>query len=652
MSAEITGEQANSLDPSVVPDTVEQPNINCDCFRLLHTAQPIASRPQRPGCDHPDCPYQYLQRDTFTSEAYKIQLKNIHKYTGFKQLKKLLDSLNVKYRKVKLLPEVTFITFCTVEDRDAAIAILDGYVWRGKSFEAKVAIGKADPLLHKRHATADSFEAPDEKRTCVGEVLSSEDQADRLRDIVTPLYRLPYNPDQLLEKSNHVISVLALMRTKLIESNPSISDSLLTLGLQRDSSNKLCACPLLEIVPSPITAEYRNKSELTIGCDLEGQGPIVGFRLTKYRDGLTAVGSFNHVDILPKSTVSILDEVQRFIDSFRNVQSESRCPTLTTYDPITHSGHWRHLLIRESRLGDLLLLLDIHPQQLKQEEMDELCERFRHWFIGNSGQGAPKVTSLYFSTRRNTSERFNTSNTRLLFGKDHIVEKCCGLEFQISLDAFFQINTLAAELLYEEVSKFASGAYDSLSKTHSNADYFQGDKDQPGIPASDGHRSTCLLDICCGTGTIALCLSKHFDQVIGIELVQSAVADAKQNATRNGIGNAQFYAGQADKTLLDVMSTIPKESNIVAVVDPPRSGIRNTVIQTLRRCTRLERIVYVSCNLEAAMQDFIDFARPTSNRFQGAPFIPTLARPVDLFPQTRHVEVVILLQRIRSPQNS
>ncbi|OON18322.1 hypothetical protein X801_05824, partial [Opisthorchis viverrini] len=371
--------------------------------------------------------------------------------------------------------------------------------------------------------------------------------------------------------------------------------------------------------------------------------PIVGFRLTKYRDGLTAVGSFHHVDILPKSTVSILDEVQRFIDSFRNVQSESRCPTLTTYDPITHSGHWRHLLIRESRLGDLLLLLDIHPQQLKQEEMDYLCERFRNWFVDNSGQVDPKVTSLYFSTRRNTSEKFDTSNTRLLFGKDHIVEKCCGLEFRISLDAFFQVNTLAAELLYEEVSKFASGAYDNFSGTHSNTDCSQSDKDQPSTPASDCHRTTYLLDICCGTGTIALCLSKA------------------------SIENAQFYAGQADKVLFDVMSTIPKESNIVAVVDPPRSGIRNTVIQTLRRCTRLERIVYVSCNLEAAMQDFIErkmsplfvmcsfnysFARPTSNRFQGAPFIPTLARPVDLFPQTRHVEVVILLQRIRYPQTS
>ncbi|CAH8481708.1 unnamed protein product [Dicrocoelium dendriticum] len=225
------------------------------------------------------------------------------------------------------------------------------------------------------------------------------------------------------------------------------------------------------------------------------------------------------------------------------------------------------------------------------------------------------------------------------------MERCCGLSFRISLTAFFQVNTLAAELLYQEVARFVTGAYD-LRHGRDGDLVTPVDREAKTEANDDSKCQSVLLDVCCGTGTIGLCLSKHFDRVIGIELAQSAVEDARQNARQNNIENVQFYCGRADKILQDVISTLPTDCNIVAVVDPPRSGLHNVVIQCLRRCARLQRIVFVSCDLDAAAKDFIDFARPTSNRFVGAPFVPVVAKAVDLFPQTRHVEVILLLQRV------
>ncbi|KAF8568655.1 hypothetical protein P879_05705, partial [Paragonimus westermani] len=394
----------------------------------------------------------------------------------------------------------------------------------------------------------------------------------------------------------------------------------------------------------PIIANYRNKSELTIGKDLDGHGPVIGFRFSKYRDGLTAVGSFHGCTILPRATMDMLDHLQKFLDSYVStcpMSEPTMDPPLDTLNPITNRGHWRQVVSRESRNGDRLLLVDIHPQNLSKDEIQRVSDRLTRWFTDCD---KPKVTSLFLATRTRTSESFDATNTKLLWGKDHIVERCCDLNFRVSPTAFFQVNTLAAELLYEEIAKFASGAYDHLVPKLKFIEIKATVQDHGAVCKARG--DSILLDVCCGTGTIALCLAKHFDRVIGIELVASAVEDAKQNAAVNGITNATFHCGSADKVLSNLLSTFPKDSTVVAVVDPPRSGLHAAVVQCLRRCVRLQRIIFVSCNLEAAMQDFVDFVRPTSNRFQGAPFVPLLAEPVDLFPQTRHIEVILLLQRV------
>ncbi|KAF8562601.1 hypothetical protein P879_11359 [Paragonimus westermani] len=233
---------------------VTDPPKQCTCFEILHSGQHARRDEPRPllGCDHPDCPYRYLQRDTFTSEAFKIQVKNIHRYTGFKQLKKLLDTLNVKYRKVKLLKDVTFITLSSVEDRDAAVTILNGHVWRGQTLEAKIAAGRADPLLERKHRAFDEPKGTDAKRlrTCE-EISEGTDPTDLLRDTVTPLWRLPYDPDQITEKRSALLTTLAIMRSRLVGCNSRIEFSLSDSdSVERDSSNNACVCPLLDTIRS------------------------------------------------------------------------------------------------------------------------------------------------------------------------------------------------------------------------------------------------------------------------------------------------------------------------------------------------------------------------------------------------------------------
>ncbi|KAF5399518.1 tRNA (Uracil-5-)-methyltransferase A [Paragonimus heterotremus] len=418
------------------------PPKQCTCFEILHSGQHTRRGESRPllGCDHPDCPYRYLQRDTFTSEAFKIQVKNVHRYTGFKQLKKLLDTLNVKYRKVKLLKDVTFITLSSVEDRDAAVTVLNGHVWRGQTLEAKIAAGRADPLLEKKHRAFDEPEGTDAKRLRIcEEIFDGTDPADLLRDTVTPLWRLPYDPDQIAEKRSALLTTLAITRSRLIGCNWSIESLLCDIdSVERDSSNNACVCPLLDTIRSPIITNYRNKSELTIGRDLDGRGPVIGFRFSKYRDGLTAVGCFHGCTILPRATMDMLDHLQKFLDSYVSacpVSETTMDPPLDTLNPTTHQGHWRQVVSRESRNGDRLLLVDIHPQNLSKDEIQRVSDRLTRWFTDCD---KPKVTSLFLATRTRTSESFDATNTKLLWGKDHIVERCCDLNFRVSPTAFFQ----------------------------------------------------------------------------------------------------------------------------------------------------------------------------------------------------------------------
>lgn len=157
--------------------------------------------------------------------------------------------------------------------------------------------------------------------------------------------------------------------------------------------------------------------------------------------------------------------------------------------------------------------------------------------------------------------------------------------------------------------------------------------------------NTTVLDVCCGTGTIGLSMASNCGQVLGVETVAEAIHDAKHNAVTNNLSEkCEFYTAKAED-ILDILIGKVKCDKVVAIVDPPRSGVNIKVIQTLRKCSKLTTIVFAFCDAKAAVKNFIDLARPSSNSYKGSPFIPKAIIPVDMFPSTPHYELLVLFQR-------
>lgn len=157
-----------------------------------------------------------------------------------------------------------------------------------------------------------------------------------------------------------------------------------------------------------------------------------------------------------------------------------------------------------------------------------------------------------------------------------------------------------------------------------------------------------LLDLCCGAGTIGLCLAKHVDKVIGIEINLEAVEDAKYNAKQNGIVNAEFVCGAVEDKLNQLDEIYESSCQVIAVLDPPRAGVHSKVIRTLRKAKTVKSLMYLACSVSNASQNLVDICRPPSSRMGGTPFLPVRAIPVDLFPHTLHCELVLCYDHIIS----
>ena len=186
----------------------------------------------------------------------------------------------------------------------------------------------------------------------------------------------------------------------------------------------------------------------------------------------------------------------------------------------------------------------------------------------------------------------------------------------ISPQAFFQVNTLAAEVLYKTVGDIA-----------------------------DLTEKSSLVDVCCGTGTIGLCLAARVKNVVGVEIVAEAVRDAQKNAENNGVKNCDFFTGKAEDILGNILRDIDSK-DIVAIVDPPRAGLHPRALSAIRNTAAIKRLVYVSCDAKNAMKNFVDLARPASKTAKGDPFLPVKVIPVDLFPHSRGFELVLLFERV------
>jgi 23S rRNA (uracil1939-C5)-methyltransferase len=192
-----------------------------------------------------------------------------------------------------------------------------------------------------------------------------------------------------------------------------------------------------------------------------------------------------------------------------------------------------------------------------------------------------------------------------VLGEEYLREELAGLKLEISHGAFFQTNTEMAERLYAVAAEFA------------------------GLSGSER-----VFDLYCGIGTIGLTMAAQAGEVWGLELVPEAIADAKRNAERNGIENAHFVAGNARTGLRDLVEKAGKPD--VVVVDPPRAGLSQKIVRRILEC-EAKRIVYVSCNPTTLA--------PNAAQLAEAGYRLRRVRPVDMFPQTPHIECVALFEK-------
>jgi 23S rRNA (uracil1939-C5)-methyltransferase len=352
-----------------------------------------------------------------------------------------------------------------------------------------------------------------------------------------------------------------------------VCDALVRIGRIADP-------PLEPIVPAASIFGYRNKLEYSFSTGEDGVE--LGFHRAGRWDEVVGIEEC-------LLTTDVGNEIRLAV---RGWAREER---LEPYDQATGDGYLRHLVVREGRnTGQALVVLVTAPG-----------ERFEAGYFVDVLRRFPEVRSIHWAINDTPAEQTNLP-TKLLWGDDAIEEAILGLRFRVRPSAFLQTNTEMAEQLYGLAREFA------------------------GLTGNEN-----VFDLYCGTGTIGLALAPDAGKVWGLEISEEAVACAIENAELNGIGNAQFFAGNVGQTLEELAERAGTAD--VVVVDPPRAGLAG---KALRRTGALaaQRIVYVSCNPTTLASD-VQVLRDDYG------YTLVRCRPVDMFPHTPHVESVSLLTR-------
>ncbi|XP_077977494.1 tRNA (uracil-5-)-methyltransferase homolog B-like [Glandiceps talaboti] len=498
---------------------------------------------------------------------------------------------------------------------------------------------------------------------------SNDELFDQLSNIVTPLWKTPYH-EQLKLKYSKNEEVLRMLTNEIATFEESEE---LRLMMYAQNHDHVC-CPLELIKPSPQTEGYRNKCDFSVGVGYDGYKKTVGFYIGQMkraslertaeeckklevteierkivpccrvdvRERSLAKGLCRYPWNMKKMRIrgrlvlslwsislkkvrgqndkfSVADEDSKFYVAHQTEGTvicvrADKCINMNNEHKMVGKAYEGFL--RESSLDVMLDFKDGGHWRGCTEELEGHKEHLRNYFTEGAGKEC-NLTSLYIQESTNTRQTNEEAKYELLYGEPYIYERLLDLKFRISPDSFFQINTLAAEILYCTVKE--------LCQVDCN---------------------TTLLDVCCGTGTIGIIMADSVKQVVGVEMINQAVEDARINSALNNIHNAEFITGKAEKVIPQLMSTLEDENHVVAVVNPSRAGLHPKVIRTLRNCEFIRHLVYVSCKPDGqSMRNFTELCCPPVKKLTGTPFTPIKAIPVDMFPHTDHCELVILFER-------
>ncbi len=339
---------------------------------------------------------------------------------------------------------------------------------------------------------------------------------------------------------------------------------------------------------------YRNKMEFSfsnsrwlteaeIGSNEELDNKnALGFHIPKMWDKILDIKKC-HLQEDPSN--AIRNEVRDFANT----------NNLTFFNPREHSGLLRTLMLRTASTGEIMVLIQFFEDDKAKRELllNHLYEKF------------PQITSLLYVVNNKANDTLYDQNIKLYKGRDYILEEMEGLKFSINAKSFYQTNSDQAYELYKITREFA------------------------GLNGNE-----IVYDLYTGTGTIAQFVSKKAKKVIGVESVPDAIKDAKANAERNNIDNCEFFVGDMKVVFNDAFIAQHGQPDVI-ITDPPRDGMHKDVVEQILKIAP-EKVVYVSCNSATQARDLA---------LMDEKYQVSRVRPVDMFPQTHHVENVVLLEK-------
>ncbi|SCM22496.1 RNA (uracil-5-)methyltransferase, putative [Plasmodium chabaudi chabaudi] len=399
---------------------------------------------------------------------------------------------------------------------------------------------------------------------------------------------------------------------------------------------------------------YRNKCEFTISYD-ENNNVEIGFVVGKVKTNMNETNDENNCNFSENNIsnnpspvneshqtklrnkkqkqcyflnpiVKSIDDcihihscMKEVVKEMKSIIKDSNYPV---FDRVYKTGIWRLLVIRLNSKKELMITVQTYSLDQKKKRdikrllINRLTKKKDESFMEFSGF---KVVSLYLQEHGNSNDSTDQSQNEHLWGVEHLEETILGNKFLITPSCFFQVNHTSCEILYKKVIDYVN-----INKNMKNY----------------------IFDLCCGTGTISICIAnalKHEDtHIVGIDICEESIISANKNAQINKIKNYKFIKGRVEELFAGEIKNISQQNcNIIVIVDPPRSGLAQSVLNTLSSIHPINQIIYVSCNPSTLINNI------TNLLFMNECFKIKNLVFVDMFPHTYHLECITNIERTK-----
>jgi 23S rRNA (uracil1939-C5)-methyltransferase len=353
--------------------------------------------------------------------------------------------------------------------------------------------------------------------------------------------------------------------------------------LVRDAFERIGHLENVKVLPAiGMDGPWRYRNKAQFPVGLIEGKPAIGFYAPRSHNLINIDVCPIQHDIINRVT----ELVRKYIETYN----------IPVYQEETHKGIIRHVVTRAGfRSNELMVVIVTNGELPRKKELVSILQ-----------EGLPNLTGIIQNYQTEKTNVILGSRYKILWGSDYIIDDIGDLKFKISPLSFYQVNPVQTEKLYDITLEYA------------------------GLTGKE-----TVIDAYCGIGTISLFLAKNAAKVYGVELVPQAIEDAKENAEINGIANAEFLTGESE-TIMPRLSELGVKADVV-VVDPPRKGCDEKLLQAITEMSP-KRMVYVSCNPATLARDL---RYMTDHGYQVEE-----AQPVDMFPQTSHVECVVLITKL------